>query len=79
MVFGTLSVGTWNFFIHGCRLSIDIATKMVTGPKSFTVVRTFWVRYLLPSKAVTAIVDEKVVMAISKDTNGIVRFIGSAS
>jgi len=79
MVLGTTSVGTINFLIQECWLSIDMAIKTVTGPKSFTIVRTFWVKYLLLWKAVTAMVDQKVIIAINSDTNGIVKFIGSAS
>ena len=62
----------------GSVLMNDMVTKMTTGPKSFTIVRIFWFKNLLLSKAVTAMVDQKVVSAMPSATNGVVRFIGSA-
>ena len=77
-VSGTDNVGTPNFLKVGKALMKDMKTKMETGPKSFTNVRIRWFRNLLLSKAVTCIVDQKVVSAIASATKGVVRFIGSA-
>ena len=56
-----------------------MAMKIVTGPKSLMIVRSFWFRYLLLSKVATESVDQNVVSAMARDTKGIVKFDGSTS
>ena len=77
--FGTIRVGTPNFWTLLIWFNAVNAKMIATGPKSFSTFRIFGVKKIDVSRAITCMVDQKVTSAIDNETNGIDKFIGSAN